>query len=247
MSTIERTPFAAGRAAEPWHDPLAEDPRFDRWTEWPVFWSAIWVGALASLVGVVLCGLMGIAFGAHQVGAEHRISDLHNVSFYSIFFGVLSAFLAGMLGGWITGEIAGIKRGETGMYHGAIAWMIATPLIILLAALGAGAYLGGWNGGLAGNPSWAGQAETPFFRPDPPMANASAVEVQQYLVQEKAYRENVKKWREDTPLATRNAAIMGACSLLIGLIGSVLGGWLATGDSLVFKLEPSRQMPAQPA
>lgn len=236
MSTMEHA-HVTGHASETWKDPLADDPRFDHWNEWPVFWSAIWVGALASVVGVILCGLLGIAFGAHQVGAENRVVDLRDIGFWPIFCGVLSAFFSGMLGGYITGEIAGIRRGETGSYHGAISWMVATPLVIILAALGAGSYLGGWYGGLAGNPSWSGQSEAPFFRPDPPLANASREDVDSYLLQEKAYREQVKKWREDTPFATRNAAILGASSLLIGLIGSVIGGFLASGESLTHTME----------
>jgi hypothetical protein len=123
------------------------------------------------------------------------------------------------------------------MYHGAISWMVATPLVIALAAMGAGAYLGGWNSSLAGQPSWAGQAEAPFVRPDAPLANATPAERQNYLVEEQAYRANVKKWRAETPLATRNAAIMGASSLLIGLIGSVIGGWLASGQAIPFSFD----------
>jgi hypothetical protein len=234
MSTIEKTPFAASPRNEPWQDPLADDPRFDHWNEWPVFWSAVWVGGLASLVAVLLCGLMGIAFGAHQVGPESRVVDLHNIGFWSIFCAVLSAFGAGMLGGWITGEIAGIQRAETGMYHGAISWLVATPLIVVLAALGAGSYLGGWYGGLAGTPAGAGQSEAPFLRPEPPMPDATAEEQATYMSQERVYRAKVQQWHKDAPLVARNSAITAASALLIGLVGSVIGGWLASGDSFPF-------------
>lgn len=240
-TALDRAP--ASMREEDWKDPISDNPRFDHWNEWPVYWSAVWVGALASVVGIVLCGLMGIAFGAHSVGVEHRIVNLHDVSLWSILFGVLSAFFAGILGGWITGEIAGIRRAETGMYHGAIAWMVATPLVILLAALGAGAYLGGWNAGLGGHPSWAKQAEAPFVRPELPLPNATAEEREMYLLQEKEYREQVKQWHKETPLATRNAAIMGASSLLIGLIGSVVGGWLASGEPIAMTFDRKRRAP----
>jgi len=103
----------------------------------------------------------------------------------------------------------------------------------LLAALGAGSYLGGWNAGLAGNPSWAGQSDAPFAKPEL-MENATAQERADFEKEQRAYYAKLKKWREDTPLATRNAAIMGASSLLIGLVGSVIGGWLASGEPIFF-------------
>lgn len=238
MATALERP--ATRQPADWQDPITDNPRFDHWNEWPVYWSAVWVGSLATVAGVILCGLMGIALGAHNISAEHRIVDLHDVSVWSIVCGVTSAFFAALLGGWITGEIAGIRRAETGMYHGAIAWMVATPLLIVLAALGAGAYLGGWNAGLAGNPSWARQAEAPFLRPDPPLPDATPAERDTYLLQEKEYREQVQQWHKQTPLAARNAAILGASSLLIGLMGSVIGGWLASGEPIAWTLERKR-------
>ena len=41
------------------------------------------------------------------------------------------------------------------MLHGAIAWLIAVPIVFLLIALGARSFFGGWYGGLAGTPVWA--------------------------------------------------------------------------------------------
>src|SRR5207302_936949 len=39
--------------------------RQETWAAWPVFWSAVWVGAFASVVAVILFGLAGTAFGAY--------------------------------------------------------------------------------------------------------------------------------------------------------------------------------------
>ena len=39
---------------------------------WPVNWSAIWVGALASLAVALIFGLIGTAIGAHQVGTSRK-------------------------------------------------------------------------------------------------------------------------------------------------------------------------------
>jgi hypothetical protein len=46
------------------------------------------------------------------------------------------------------------------MLHGAIAWLIAVPIVVAMASLGAAAYLGTWYSGLAGTPVWAAAAAT---------------------------------------------------------------------------------------
>jgi hypothetical protein len=88
------------------------------------------------------------------------------------------------------------------MLHGAIVWLVAVPLLLIAAALGAGGILGAWYGGLAGTPAWV----TPgAVTPDP---NAA--------------------------IAARNAALGSITALLISLIGSVLGGWMASGEPMNF-------------
>ena len=47
------------------------------------------------------------------------------------------------------------------MLHGAIAWLVAVPILFLLVAFGARSYLGTWYGGLAGTPIWS-TASTPI-------------------------------------------------------------------------------------
>src|SRR3954470_23066869 len=109
-----------------------------RWIAWPVHWSAISVGSLASVAGVIAFGLIGTAVGAHLVGPEHRVVDLHNTGIFTLAFSVFSAFFACVIGGWIAAKIAGIRRSEPAMLHGAITWLVAIPVLVLLAGVGAG-------------------------------------------------------------------------------------------------------------
>jgi hypothetical protein len=120
---------------------------------WPVNWSAIWVGALASVAAVLLFGLIGIAIGAHQVGK--KIVHLSDLGFAGLVFSVAGAFFSFVIGGWVAGKIAGLRRAETASLQGSIVWLLAVPLILILAALGAGGFFGSWYGGLAGTPIWA--------------------------------------------------------------------------------------------
>ncbi|ALA58293.1 hypothetical protein [Nitrospira moscoviensis] len=126
---------------------------------WPLYWGAIWVGALASIAAVLLFGLIGIAVGAHQVGKQAvRMSD---ITFAGLVFSVAGAFFSFVIGGWVAATIAGLRRAETASLQGSIVWLVALPLLLVFAALGAGGFFGGWYGGLAGTPVWAsGSAAT---------------------------------------------------------------------------------------
>jgi membrane protein implicated in regulation of membrane protease activity len=94
------------------------------------------------------------------------------------------------------------------MLHGAIVWLVTVPLLVALAAIGAGTLFGGWYGGLAGTPIWV----TPNnVAADPGAATAA-----------------------------RNTALLAVTALLIGLVGSVLGGWLASGEPMSVNLRSRR-------
>src|SRR5437868_13263820 len=92
------------------------------WVHWPVYWSAIWVGALAALATALVFGLAGIALGAQQLGPAGRVVRWSEVSLGTLAVSVIGAFAAGVVGGWVAGQIAGIRRAEPAMLHGAIVW-----------------------------------------------------------------------------------------------------------------------------
>ena len=119
---------------------------------WPVHWSAVWVGSLASIAIALLLGLLGTAFGAHSLGARLGPEDLTIGTLVALVCGAFFSFVAG---GWATARIAGIRRADTAALHGAIAWLVAIPLLMVLVALGAGSLFGMWYSGLAGTPAWA--------------------------------------------------------------------------------------------
>src|SRR5688572_20982529 len=95
----------------------AADTRQERWVAWPVNWSAVCVGALASLAAILIFGLIGTAIGAHVFGPEHRIVDLRRMALVSLIFSVASAFFAFVIGGWVAGKVAGILCSQTAILH----------------------------------------------------------------------------------------------------------------------------------
>lgn len=165
---------------------------------WPVYWSAIWVGALSALAVGLIFGLIGTAVGAHQIGK--KIVNLHDLSFWGLVFSVAGAFFSFVVGGWVASSIAGLRRAEDAALHGAISWLLAQPMFLVLGALGAASLFGTWYAGMAGTPVWASSSHVTA---DP---NAAMV--------------------------ARNSAIGVVTAMLIGLVGSCLGGWLASGEPM---------------
>ena len=165
---------------------------------WPLSWSAVWVGTLAAVALVLILGLVGIAIGAHRVG--HPLGTWHDMSFLALIWSVLAAFLSFVAGGWAAAKVGGLRRSETAMLHGAIAWLVAVPILLLLSALGAGF-----------SPSFA-------------------------LVVTPAWVTPVAAATQDpaAAIAARNAAVAAVTALLLGLVGSVIGGWMASGEPMTF-------------
>jgi hypothetical protein len=181
---------------------------------------------------MVLFGLVGTALGAHLLGPEHRVVDLKKVGIWALVFSVCGAFFSSVVGGWVAVKIAGILHAEPAIIHGAIVWLVTVPLLVVGAALGAASLFGGWYAGLA--PNAATSANTPFVNPEAPGANASSEESTTFKTQQAEYNRNVKQWREDTPKATRNGALVAITALLLGLLGSIVGGWMASGEPMNF-------------
>jgi hypothetical protein len=182
------------------------DTHRSEWTQWPIAWSAIWVGALTALAVGLIIGLLGFALGAHQVA---QYVDWKKVRLTTLIFSIGGAFFAFVAGGWAAVRIAGIRRSEPAILHGVIVWLLTLPLLLALAAVGGLAHFGGWYAGLASMPPLT----TPT--PDPELA-----------------------------AATRNNAVATAVAPLVGLVGSVIGGWMASGEPMTFTYYRTRdQLP----
>lgn len=168
------------------------------WRPWPgMMWSAVIVGALTALAVGLIIGLIGFAVGAHQLTAP-RTMTFRGVSVFTTVFNVIGAFFAFAAGGWVAARMAEARRAETAIFHGAVAWLVTIPVMLLLTAAGATAMYGGWYGGLVAGPAAV-----------PPMDPALAA-------------------------AVRNGALAGVFALLLCLVGSVVGGWMASGEPMRF-------------
>lgn len=213
---------------------LAE-AEYETWHHWPIHWGGIWVGALAGFAAALIIGLIAVSVGAHLLEPEQRVVDLRKISLTTAAFSIFGAFLSLVIGGWVAGKIGGILRAEPAMLHGAIVWLVSIPMFVIAAALGAGGYLGTWYAGL--HPS--ANAAVPFEKPDT-LVGTTADRQYGKAATWSEYGQNVERWKEETPKATRNAALCAVTSLLLGLIGSVVGGWMASGEPMTFSYYRNR-------
>jgi hypothetical protein len=189
-------------------------PREEVWRPWSISWSGVWVGTLTALAVLVVVGLIGVAVGSHLIGPSPRILSWREFGFGALAFSIAGAFFSFVAGGWVAARVAGIYRAEPAMLHGAIAWLIAVPALLVLMSLGASSSMGPWYGGLSGTPSWV----------KAPAPKAATV----------AEDDAARREAEDAARATRNSALAALTALLIGLVGSVLGGWMASGEPMHF-------------
>src|SRR5438105_117113 len=94
-------------------------------------------------------------------------------------------------------ELAGTYRPEAW-----VAWPVTVPLLLAVAALGAGGFYGSWYEGLAGRPAWAATVAAANEAPPPSPVQAERL--------------------KEEARAARNAALGAVTALLLGLIGSAI-------------------------
>jgi hypothetical protein len=164
-----------------------------------VFWGPVILGAMAAVVATVILGLIGTAIGAHKAGAEGRITTWSGVGFAGLVYAVISSFFAFVIGAWVAVRVAGIRRAEPAILHGAVAWVVAVFALFVIAGL-SGAVFNGWYASLAPAPV---VPAVPGQGVDPALAAAA-----------------------------RNGALAAAAALLMGLMGSVIGAWMASGEPM---------------
>jgi len=212
----------------------------ENWVQWPIFWSAVWAGTLAALATALIIGLIGIAIGAHQLtGPESRIYELKKIGLVALFFSVFGSFLAFVVGGWVAGKVAGILRSEPAMLHGALSWLVAVPLLVVMTGLGAGSFFGGWYGGLGGTPSWA-MRESTFAAAAATVSPTPTAEERARYDEAMRNSQQTEAAKEREARAARNSALVAVTALLLGLVGSVIGGWMASGEPMTFTFHKTR-------
>ncbi len=209
---------------------MVSEIEYERWNHWPVNWTAVMVGALSALALGTVCSLIGVAVSITNLSPDARIVTMRDLTVSAMVLGVCGAFFSFVVGGWSAGKIAGILHSESAMLHGAIVWLVVLPAVLILSAVGAGAYSGSWYAGLGGSSIYE---KAPYTLESPALSAApSGVEQARYDATVAEYQRRITEWNAGTAAATRSAALLALTALLTSLMGAVIGGWMASGEPM---------------
>src|SRR3982750_208700 len=98
MATIEADPVTQNAA---YHGAVVEEA-YERWHQWPVNWSGVFVGALSALAMGMIIGIVAVAVGAHVLDANNRVLDLKKLTWAAAAIGICGTFFSFVIGGWVT-------------------------------------------------------------------------------------------------------------------------------------------------
>ncbi len=197
------------------------------WRPWPVSWSGVWIGTLTALAVMVVISLIALALTAHLVGPSKHVVTWDTVGILTLIFSIAGAFFSAVAGGWVAARVAGLRRAEPAMLHGAVSWLVAIPLLLVLTGIGAGSALGGWYGGLNTARNQGAELKASADRGTGGAAAGAATD-------KPSGDDPAKTADQDEAAKLRNGALGALTALILGLVGSVLGGWLASGEPMHF-------------
>jgi hypothetical protein len=182
------------------------------------YWPINWSAIWVGALSSLAVALI-ISLFAAAVGA-HQLGPAGKIAKWSDIG--LAALVFSIIGAFFAFVVGGWVAGKINGYRRAETDMLHGAIVWLLAVPLLVA-LGAIGAGTLFGPWYAGLAGVPVWATPTSVAadpNAAA--------------------------AARNAALFAATALLVGLIGSVLGGWLASGEAMSVRLRSKVVLPREP-
>ncbi len=174
-----------------------------------VRWGPIWAGVLAALTTLLLMSALGIAIGLTAINAGAAAAEgapPAGTGTASAVWGSISAIVAFLVGGFVAGRTSAVFDRNWGAWNGALVFMLALPLTLLLASQGLGMLVGAlsnFSGALNINPG------------DVTGAGGAAPNVSPADVARAAE-------------TARNAALGTLAAIILGVASGAIGGALGT-------------------
>jgi hypothetical protein len=194
-----------------------------------VSWGAIWAGVMIALGMEVLFAFFGtfIGFGMYNYQSANPWGG---ISAWTTIWYLVTAGWSMFFGAWCAARLSGNPTREAGILHGVSTWGLAALATMLIVAVGAWAILREGIGVL----TTATIAGLPAVTPAAQQAGAVANQV-----------------RGGGPMAQATASILSGISLrvwggvLLGLITSILGGWLGRAHNVIVQTEETQPVPTR--
>jgi hypothetical protein len=106
-----------------------------------VSWGGIWAGVLTGLGVLILLAALGLAVGITAV--DPRLTEAQTLGIGAGIWAAVSLLLALFIGGMVATRTGMVYDRTTGMFEGALVWVLSVLLIGYLAASGIGMVAGG--------------------------------------------------------------------------------------------------------
>ena len=132
------TPYRDRRVGERRRIPYAALPRAEGMR---VSWGGVFGGVLVALGFLLLMTALGVAVGISA--AQPGETDAGTLGSGAGIWAGLSLLLALFIGGWVSTRIGAIFDGTTGLFEGALVWVVSVLLMLYFASSGIGMLAGG--------------------------------------------------------------------------------------------------------
>jgi hypothetical protein len=114
-----------------------------------ISWGAVFAGIFVGVVAQIMLSLLGVAVGLGIAAATGTTGDATTVGVAAGVWLLITGFVSYWIAGWVAGRMSGNPSPRDGMWHGVVAWSVATVFSLFMLGSTAGAMMGG-IGTLAG-------------------------------------------------------------------------------------------------
>lgn len=113
-----------------------------------VSWAGIWAGVLASLGVLLLLAPLGIAIGV--TATDFRNPNGSALGIGALVWTAVSLLVAMFIGGMLSTRLSLIADRSTGLWEGALVWVLSTTFVLYLAGSGVGMLASGTSSLIGG-------------------------------------------------------------------------------------------------
>jgi hypothetical protein len=224
-----------------------------------VRWGPVLAGVFTALSATTVLSVLGLAIGFSSIDPN---DTLRSFGIGAGVWGAATALISFFLGGWISGRTTALVDNFTRVLQGSMVWIVTIPLLLYVIAGGAGAMFRTLGGvvqtGVQAAAPIAGQAAGQGAQPAPgqpgregaPLGQQAQDAARQAQDTARQAVENLRQQVtpervERTAEVASKAAWSVLFSMILGLVASAFGGYVASRRQVVQEMPVSTTGPTQ--